>query len=107
MKAYKPINLSFEKRIVFSYAVLLCFVCSFIVLSPVLAQDNDKNEPEVKIDIKKEYDEQGNVIGYDSTYSWCWHGKNFNQFHDSVYGHFKNYFPSSNYICMFDVGFRI
>lgn len=96
MKAYKQINLSFEKRIVFSYAALLCFVCSFIVLSPVFAQESDektKNDPDVQIDVNKEYDEHGNVIGYDSTYTWCWHGNNFSKFHDSVYGHFKNCFP--------------
>jgi len=101
MKAYKPINLSFEKRIVFSYAALLCFVCSFIVLSPVLAQENEdksRNDPDVQIDVKKEYDEQGNVIGYDSTYSWYWHGQHFDDFHDSVFSHWRDCFnPHANY----------
>ncbi len=97
MKAYKPINLSFEKRIVFSSAVLLSFICSFIVLSPVIAQESDKDEPDVRIDVEKEYDEQGNIIGYDSTYTWSWHGKDFDEFHDSIFSHFKHCWPSQNW----------
>lgn len=33
-----------------------------------------KNEPKIHIDVKKEYDENGNVTRYDSTYSWTWSG---------------------------------
>ena len=32
----------------------------------------DDNEPEVKIDVKKEFDEDGNVIIFDSSYTWQW-----------------------------------
>ena len=31
-----------------------------------------QNEPKVHIDVNKEYDKNGNVIRYDSTYSWSW-----------------------------------
>jgi len=103
MKAHRSINLSFEKRIVFSSALLLSFICSFIILSPVIAQENEdesRSDPDVQIDIKKEYDEHGNVIGDDSSYIWSWHGKhfdNFNDFHDSVYSHFKHCWPSNTW----------
>ena len=80
MKAYKPVNLSFEKKVVFSYAVVLSFISFFILLSPVLAQNEDElqdNKPKVEIDVKKQFDENGNITGYDSSYSWTWKGENF------------------------------
>lgn len=93
MKAYKQINLGFEKRIVFSYAALLCFIGSFIILSPVLAQDSDttgSNDPEIRINVQKQFDDQGNVIGYDSTYTWYWSGKEISDLDfDSIFEQFN------------------
>ena len=31
-----------------------------------------KSQPEIKWDVKKEFDEHGNIIHYDSSYSWTW-----------------------------------
>ena len=53
------------------------FISFFIILSPVLAQNEDElqdNKPKVEIDVKKQYDENGNITGYDSSYSWTWQG---------------------------------
>jgi hypothetical protein len=96
MKAFKQINLNFENRIVFSYAAILCFLCSFIILNPLFGQEKDDSEPikpEIKIDVNKEYDEHGNIIGYDSTYSWYWSGKaNSTLNFDSIFKHFQDDF---------------
>jgi hypothetical protein len=35
----------------------------------------DDTEPKVQIDVKKEYDEEGNLSRYDSSYSWIWSDK--------------------------------
>ena len=66
----------------------------------VYGQDKDQNssdrkEPEVKTETKKEYDEDGNLIRYDSVYTWKWNDNgvfnekflenfedNFDQFHE-------------------------
>ena len=78
MKAFKQINYAHENRIVFGYVALLSLICFMIMLSPVFAQDlnsPDKNQPRVHYDVKKEYDKDGNLTGYDSTYSWYWSDK--------------------------------
>lgn len=31
-----------------------------------------QNEPKVQINVNREFDENGNVVRYDSTYSWLW-----------------------------------
>ncbi|MCD4732463.1 MAG: hypothetical protein K8R74_17810 [Bacteroidales bacterium] len=96
MKAFKQINLNFENRIVFSYATILCFLCSFIILNPLFGQekeDQNSNKPEVKIDVQKEFDEQGNVIAYDSSYSWYWSGKEISSLNlDSIFESFHEDF---------------
>ncbi len=56
---------------------------------------SDRKEPEVKTETKKEYDEDGNLIRYDSVYTWKWNDHdvfneeffenfedNFGQFHE-------------------------
>jgi len=66
----------------------------------VFGQDKDQNssdskESEVKTETKKEYDEDGNLIRYDSVYTWKWNDNgvfnekflenfedNFDQFHE-------------------------
>src|SRR5665647_1513463 len=68
-----------------------------------------KNTPEEKSIVNKEYDENGNLIQYDSTYTWQWNsdstfnfsfddnfafGKEFPEiFADSIFQHFG--FPVS------------
>jgi len=95
MKAFKQIDLRIEKRILFSYSTLLCLASFFVVLSPLLGQtdrDTTQNDPEVKIDIKKYYDEDGNLIGHDSSYSWLWSGIGKKSFvFDSLFDQFKKH----------------
>jgi len=96
MKAFKQINFSRETRIVFSYAGLMCILGFFILLSPVLAQDDSVHtgQPRVHIDVKKQYDQQGNLSLFDSVYSWYWSGKDgLPDEYDSLFKHFhKPYF---------------
>lgn len=80
MKTLKhPLNMGFTKRIVYSYAALLSVLSIFILINPVLAQENepDTNNPKVHIDIKKQFNEEGNFTRYDSIYSWYWSGRDF------------------------------
>ncbi len=99
MKAFRQINLQLENQMVFSYAAILCFLCSFIILNPLFGQENDEQDskPEVRIDVNKEYDENGNVVGYDSTYKWFWSGKEItNMNFDSIFEKFHNDFEHWN-----------
>ena len=99
MKAYKQINLQFEYRMVYSYAALLCFISFFILLSPILAQEeSDPNQPEVRIDIKKEYDSLGNIAFYDSVYTWSWNGHDFpTEKLDSLFENLNNGFQNIDF----------
>ena len=51
---------------------------------------DDKNQPDVKINVKKEYDDDGNVIRFDSTYSWSrsnqdeYNGEIFKQYEEKM-----------------------
>jgi hypothetical protein len=96
MKAYKQINNSFENRIVFGYAGMLSLLSFFILLSPVFGQDtepNQKNEPKVYYDVKREYDKDGNLTGYDSTFTWYWSDKGFGRHdYDSLIDQFNQKF---------------
>ena len=87
MKAFQQINYSFENKVVFSYAGVLCLLGFFILLSPVFAQEDGharNNEPKVHYDVKKEFDKDGNLTGYDSTYSWYWSVEGWDMPDDSM-----------------------
>lgn len=73
----------------------------------VHAQDpetSQKSQPEIEWDVNKEFDEHGNIIHYDSSYSWTWKDHCFpelgelNPFEtlDSLFGHFFG-FPDSTF----------
>lgn len=48
-------------------------------------KNQNANEPKVHIDVNKEFDEQGNVTRYDSTYVWTWSSDgNIQQMPDSM-----------------------
>lgn len=100
MKSFKQIDLRLENRMVFSYALMLCFLCSFIMLNPLFGQEKDEqnhNKPEVQIDVNKECDENGNVVGYDSTYKWFWSGSEITDMNfDSIFEKFHNDFDHWN-----------
>ncbi len=62
---------------VFSLMSIIVLGCSvFINLSS--AQKQEDSKPRINIDVNKEYDEKGNIIMYDSSYSYSrsWKGNN-------------------------------
>lgn len=96
MKAFKQLDFSKENKIVFSYAGFMCLLGFFILISPVFAQDDSiqSNQPKVHIDVKRQYDQNGNLSRYDSIYSWYWSGKgNLPLGFDSVFRNFNFQFP--------------
>lgn len=101
MKAYKQINLSFEYRVVFSYALVLCFISFFIMLTPALAQKDSQpknDKPEVRIDLQKEFDDLGNMIFFDSVFTWSWNGQDFPaEKLDSIFKNLNNGFENFSY----------
>lgn len=52
-------------------AKMVVFIALFVIASCAYGQNK---KPDVKIDVKKELDENGNVKSYDSTYSFSWSG---------------------------------
>lgn len=53
------------------------------------------SQPKEKWDVKKEYDEEGNLIRYDSVYTWRYStidGDTINQNLDSIMDNFRRYF---------------
>ncbi len=56
----------------------------------------ESNKPQIKIKVNKVYDENGNVVGYDSTYVWSYSnsptGKSIIINPDSLLSRFKPYF---------------
>lgn len=68
--------------------IILGIVASGIVASPAFSQDgsnsNNTNKPNVQITVHKKCDKDGNVVSYDSTYSYSYSGNKMdtNQMHD-------------------------
>ena len=63
------------KRIIMKYFVL-CAALYFCFITGLLAQNTDKkqNQPQENSKVTREYDEQGNLIKFDSVYSYSWSG---------------------------------
>lgn len=56
------------------------------------------NEPKEDIKVNREYDENGNVIRYDSTYSWSWSSTGDNgTFPDSVFQFYNGFGSFSSF----------
>jgi hypothetical protein len=96
------INLRIMNKI-FSLKIiaLLGFVfMSFSIKSQnIEVPDKSKNnEPDVQINVNRELDKDGNVVKYDSTYSWSWSsdGTQGNFFNDSINLKFFNQFDHNN-----------
>ncbi|MCD4696233.1 MAG: hypothetical protein K8S16_08310 [Bacteroidales bacterium] len=76
MKAFKQFGFRYEKQFFWSYSVSLVLLGLTIMLSPVFAQNKDSltNEPDIRMEINKEYDEHENLIRIDSSKIWSWCG---------------------------------
>lgn len=75
-------------------ALLLIFMLSgFILINICSAQEKEESKPEVKIDVNKKYDEKGNIILYDSSYTRSWHsnGNDIDSVLDRVHRHLEIY----------------
>lgn len=58
--------------------------------------DTKKHEPKENIKVNKEYDEQGNLIRYDSTYTYFYSNIEGNQIaEDSIYDNFQKMFGTN------------
>ena len=58
-------------------------------------KDTLKNAPKTDVRVNKKYDDKGNLIQYDSTYSWYYHSPAGSIMHiesDSLYGNFRSFF---------------
>jgi hypothetical protein len=80
------------------YFSLLIIVYLFNI--SLFAQEKRKKEPEIHIDVTTETNENGNIIRYDSTYTWSysnmdtlWGDNKF--FRDSVFQIFRHRFDTS------------
>ena len=50
-------------------SIAMAMIFGFVLVN---AQDKEANEPDIRIHVEKQYDDDGNVIGVDSTYSLSW-----------------------------------
>ncbi len=65
------------------YLIVLLFVIT--TLPKILYSQNQKsNQPDEQISINKEYDNNGNITRYDSTYSWTWSNNGNQNINDSM-----------------------
>lgn len=90
-----------QTHINFSWVFILIPALVFSSLNALRAQEKKENNPKIEIKVNKEKDDKGNVIRFDSTYSYSWHGENMNQESmDSIFnefkmnGHFKEFFEN-------------
>jgi hypothetical protein len=56
-----------------------------------LPEANEKNKPKIDIKVNKQYDDKGNVIGYDSTYSYIYSDSAATLQNDSMFSNFHNF----------------
>lgn len=96
------------------YTGLLCIaVFILFIINNLNAQDSHSGKPQIKVDVNKEVDENGNIIRYDSTYTYYYSNIDsaidFSSF-DSIFGQqfnngfnfqfnspFFNQFPNNNF----------
>ena len=74
--------------------LVTAFVLAFF--SGYAQKQNHSNNPNEKIIVNKEFDENGNLIGYDSTYVNSWSSDSTFQFNFNDEDFFKQKFPDIN-----------
>lgn len=76
--------------------IIILMLPGIFLAGKSVAQKKDKGQPDVKIDVKKEYDEKGNMVLYDSTYSWSWSGNSDDMDLDSLLEKFHHHLEIYN-----------
>ena len=71
MKAFKQFTFHREHRMVWSYSAAVLLLSLFVMLRPVVAQQ-EENLPEVKVEVKGKYDENGKLTTMDTVRTWNW-----------------------------------
>lgn len=76
--------------------IILISMVLFMIINTSYSQNNYKlndDNPKVDIKVNKQYDEQGNLIGYDSTYTYSYSTSDGDfVVGDSVFDQFKSFF---------------
>lgn len=54
---------------------IIISACAYAQKGDSLKQSKSEEEPAVSINVQKEYDDEGNIIRYDSAYTWSWPDK--------------------------------
>ena len=86
-------------RILISINVIFMISLSCTLVQAQDPEPDHKPQPDVKWEVRKEYDEHGNLIYYDSSCSHTWKQHGFPEFEeghlfehlDSLFGHFFNF----------------
>ena len=71
--------------------ILVLMLSGFILTGESAAQKKDKDQPRINIDVKREYDDHGNIIRYDSSYSYSWSGNADDMDTDSLLKEFHHH----------------
>lgn len=105
MKIMNAINCLKKGRVCKSIrieTIAFSFILSIIITSCSFSQSNEKqlnangNQPKINFKVNKQYDDKGNVIGYDSTYSYSFSDSINSLNHDTAI--FRSYsFPNGQF----------
>lgn len=83
-------------RIVFITLVIAMTIMSCYGQQKNSDKQSEQNVPQSNIIVNKEYDEQGNIIKYDSTYSYYYSNiEGDTSLKDSIFNNFMNHFNRS------------
>ncbi len=84
------------KKLLFVLVMLTAGLTTVSAQNLIDTTQMDGNKPKIRIKVNKIYDENGNVVGYDSTYAWSWSNEEtdtvFNINPDSLFNRFRPYF---------------
>jgi hypothetical protein len=100
------------KKVMFLLCMLFFMACKdnsnkTIAQATLLSRPDTSANPKTEVHVNKKYDEKGNLIRFDSTYSYRYvspGGKSRNIETDTLFRHFKSYYLS-NYDTMFNNNF--
>jgi len=89
-----------KSKLIYVYTILMSLLSIFFIVDPVLAQtdtDDKERQPEKKINIIIEYDDEGNITKYDSSYSWSWSGSISSYDFDSIMDGFDHHLDNFHF----------